>query len=40
MEEKSYVYPQKIGLYMASSTDFVQYIADPCGGAGKIVAKI
>lgn len=24
---------------MASSSDFVQYIADQCGGAGEIVAK-
>lgn len=24
---------------MASSTDFVQYIADQCGGAGEIVTK-
>ena len=24
---------------MASNADFVQYIADQCGGAGEIVAK-
>ena len=26
-------------IAMASSVDFVQYVADQCGGAGEIVAK-
>ncbi len=29
----------EIGIYMASSKNFVQYIVDQCSGAGDIVAK-
>ena len=38
MRNSSYIRPQKQKT-MASNSDFVQYIADQCAGAGEIVTK-